>query len=60
MEEVAGMTWAGIESALTNVWGVVESCITFITGNAALMALFVAGLVPIGFKIFRKAKKSVK
>lgn len=54
------MTWAAIEAALANVWGVVDSCITFITGNAALMCLFVAGLVPIGFKIFRKAKKSVK
>lgn len=54
------MTWAGVEAALENVWGIVESCITFITGNAALMVIFVAGLVPIGFKIFRKAKKSVR
>lgn len=54
------MTWAGIEAALTNVWGIVEECITFITGNAALMVLFVASLVPIGFKIFRKARKSVR
>lgn len=54
------MTWTAIEAALTNVWSVVESCITFITGNAALMMLFVAGLIPIGFKIFRKAKKSVR
>ena len=54
------MDWAGISSALTNVWSIVGSCINFITGNAALMMLFAASLVPVGFKIFKKAKRSVR
>ena len=54
------MDWTGISAALTNVWSVVDSCINFITGNAALMMLFAASLVPVGFKLFKKAKRSVK
>ena len=54
------MNWDAISDALTNVWNTVSSCITFITGNAALMMLFAASLVPVGFKIFKKAKRSVK
>lgn len=54
------MEWTGITAALTNVWSIVESCIGFITDNAALMMLFAASLIPVGFKIFRKARKSVR
>lgn len=54
------MLWDDIIAALTNFWQVVTSCITFITTNAALMALFAASLIPIGFKIFKKAKRAVK
>ena len=58
--ESTGMTWANITGALTNVWTVVDSCIDFIVDNPALMMLFAAGLVPVGFKLFKKAKRSVK
>ena len=54
------MTWANITTALHDFWDVVTECITFITGNAALMALFAASLIPIGFKIFKKAKRAVR
>ena len=54
------MNWAGLEAALDNVWALVTDCVEFITTNAALMVIFAASLVPIGFKIFRRARKSVK
>lgn len=46
--------------ALETVWTVVGQCVDFITENDILMTLFVASLVPIGFKIFKRAKRSVK
>lgn len=54
------MTWEVVETALTNVWSIVSSCVTFITGQPVMLTLFAASLVPIGFKIFRKAKKAVR
>ena len=54
------MDGTAVSTALTTVWSVVNGCVEFITGNAVLMVIFVAGLVPIGFKIFRKAKNSVR
>ena len=54
------MDGAAVTAALTTVWSVVDGCVDFITGNAVLMVIFVAGLVPIGFRIFRKAKNSVR
>lgn len=54
------MSWANIMAALEDFWDVIDSCITFITTNAALMAIFAASLIPIGFKIFKKAKRAVK
>jgi hypothetical protein len=54
------MDWSAITTAIGHVWDLVEGAITFITTNPALMVLFSASLVPIGFKIFRKAKKSVR
>lgn len=58
--ESSGMTWAGVTTALGNVWDVVDSCIDFIVNNPPLLMLFAASLIPVGFKIFKKAKRSVK
>lgn len=54
------MDWSKVQEALVHVWELVENAITFITDNAALMVLFTASLVPIGFRLFRKARKSVR
>lgn len=54
------MTWADVTGALTNCWTLVTDCVDFFTQNAALMVMFVGGLVPVGFKIFRKAKRAAK
>lgn len=49
-----------ITTALKTVWDIVESCVTFISDNPIMMVLLVAGMVPVGFKIFKRAKRSVK
>ena len=59
-EGASSLDWATVSSALTNVWSLVESCLNFIVSNNVFVVMFAAGLIPIGFKIFRKAKKAVK
>lgn len=59
-EAVGGMTAAGVTSALTTVMEVLGECVTFIGGNPVLMVIFTASLVGMGFKLFKKAKRSVK
>ena len=59
-EAVGGMTAAGVTSALTTVMEVLTSATTFIGGNPVLMVIFTGSLVGMGFKLFKKAKKSVK
>lgn len=54
------MTWEVISGALTNVWAIVTSCITFIVSNDLFLVLLAGGLVPLGFKVFRVARRSVK
>lgn len=54
------MTWAEITAALGNVWDVIEDCMTNIKDNALLMAMFAASIIPVGFKIFKRAKRAVK
>lgn len=54
------MNAEGVSTALTTVWELVGSCVDFIGKNPVLMVLFVAGLVPMGFRIFKRAKNSVK
>lgn len=46
--------------ALTNLGTVVTSCLSWITDNAILMTMFVAGMIPAGFMVIRKAKKTAK
>ena len=60
MEAGEALTKA-VTTALGTVWEIVGDCVTFIADNPVLMVIFVGGcLVPIGFKIFKRAKRSVK
>ena len=61
------MTW--ITTSLTEVWKIVADCIEFITGTSGengkpgqpiLQLFLVAGLIPMGFRIFKKAKSAAK
>lgn len=59
-DAVNGMTAAGVTSGLTTVMEVLGQCVTFIGGNPVLMVIFTGSLVGMGFKLFKKAKRSVK
>ena len=60
------MAW--ITTALAQMWSIVTSCVTFIIGDGTennpgqpLLQLFlVAGLIAVGFRIFRSAKKAAR
>lgn len=52
------MSW--ITTALAELWTIVSGCVTFMTGNELLQIFLVAGLVVIGFRIFRSAKKAAR
>lgn len=62
------MAW--ITTALTEIWKIVTQCVQFIIGGGAegsnltgqpiLQLFLVAGLIPIGFRIFRSAKKAAR
>lgn len=52
------MEW--ITSGLTEIWNIVSGCVTFLTGNALMQLFLVAGLIPIGFRIFRSAKRAAR
>lgn len=49
-----------LSSALTDASSVVSSVVSIITGNAVLMAMFAAGLLTVGAKVFKRIKNSVK
>lgn len=49
-----------VSTALDQLWTVLTRCVTFITSNEILMTMFVASLVVVGFKIFKRAKKAAK
>lgn len=49
-----------ISSALTTLGSIVTSCVGWITDNPVLSVIFVAGLVPAGFMVIRKAKRASK
>lgn len=57
MEGAAANT---ISSALSEVGTIVTQCINIITGNTVLFVIFAGGLLGIGFKAIRQAKKSAK
>lgn len=48
-----------ISDALTTVTSVFTSAMSIITGNAVLMVFFAAGLLGVGFRLVKKARRSV-
>lgn len=48
-----------VSDALSTVTSVFTSAMSIITGNAVLMVFFAAGLLGVGFRLVRKARKSV-
>ncbi len=61
-EEVVtgGMTTESITTALGTVKEMVSWVITFIGDNAVFMVFFVAGLIPVGVRVFKAIKNAVK
>lgn len=47
-----------ITASLTQIWSLADGAVEFITGNDLLMIFLTAGLVGIGFRVFRKAKRT--
>lgn len=56
---LANSTGIDVSDALTTVTSVFSSAMSIITGNAVLMVFFAAGLLGVGFRLVRKARKSV-
>lgn len=54
------MEWASISEGFTNMATLLEKSYDVITGNAILVVVLVGGLIGIGFRVFRKAKKACK
>lgn len=54
MEGVA----TSMEAALTQIGNLVTTGMQIITGNEVLMVLFCAGLLTVGFRVIRSAKRS--
>lgn len=48
-----------VSSALTTVTSVFTSAMGIITGNPVLMVFFAAGLLGVGFRLVKKARRSV-
>lgn len=48
-----------VSDALTTVTSVFTSAMSIITGNAVLMVFFAAGLLGVGFRLVKKARRSV-
>lgn len=49
-----------LSTALTNVGTVVTQAVGIITSNEILMVLFAGGLLGVGFRAIRSAKKAVR
>lgn len=49
-----------IATALGEVGTIVTQCMGIITGNTVLFVIFAGGLLGLGFKAIRQAKKSAK
>ena len=56
---LANSTAIDVSDALTTVTSVFTSAMSIITGNTVLMVFFAAGLLGVGFRLIRKARKSV-
>lgn len=54
------LTWATVSGAFTNAFDMVTQCMTFVVDNSIFLVIFALGLIPLGFKIIKKAKKAVR
>lgn len=48
-----------VTSALSTVTSVFSSAMSIITGNAVLMVFFAAGLLGVGFRLVKRARRAV-
>ena len=55
-----GLTWAAVTGAFTSVGDIFTNTMSTITGNVVLMASLAAGVIVLGFRLFKRAKRSVK
>lgn len=49
-----------VSSAVTGAMGVFTTVVSTLTSNPILLVILGASLIPLGFKIFKSAKRSVK
>lgn len=54
------MTTEAISGALGTIKEIVSWVVSFVSDNAVLMVFFVGGLIPVGIKVFKKLKNSVR
>ena len=54
----SGLSW--LTTAIGDLFNVVSTCITQITGDAFLAMFLAASAVTLGFRIFRSAKKTAR
>lgn len=54
------METSTITSGVATLLDIATDCVEFITGNNLLLLFLAGGLIPIGFSIFRKAKKAAR
>lgn len=50
----------GLTTALTNFGTVFTRVATLISGNEVLMIFLAGGLITLGFRVFKRAKKAVR
>lgn len=54
------MDATSLTTALTNVGSVVTAAVGIVTDNVILMTVFAGGLLAVGFKAIRWAKRAVR
>lgn len=59
MPILTGTTGIDVSDALSTVTSVFTSAMGIITGNPVLMVFFAAGLLGVGFRLVKKARRSV-
>lgn len=52
------MTW--ITTMLAHMWTIVTGCVNQLVTVELFQLFLVAGLIPIGFRIFRSAKRAAR
>lgn len=57
---LASASTVDVSSALTQIGTLVTSCIGWIESNIVLMTCFTAAMIPVGFMVIRKAKKTAR